>query len=278
MQRIRLELTLCFSLGLFPILPQTMFAQDFEIIGHRGASRDAPENTLASINLAWKRNADAVEIDIYLTKDGKIVVVHDATTKRYGGPDVKIENQTFDELRKLDVGTWKSPRFRGEKIPTLDEVLQTIPQGKRLFIELKSDRNIVPELKRILDSSKKKPNQTVIIGFSLEAVTAAKRQLPNRKVFWIVRVKQSKRTKEWQPGLPEMIAEVKKANLDGLDLGHAPIFDRDYITKVKRAGLGFFVWTVDDAKVARKLKQNGVDGITTNRPGWLKRKIERKSH
>lgn len=280
MQRIRLDfamLTLCVAIGSFFLAPKTMFAQDVEIIGHRGASRDAPENTLASVNLAWKRNADAVEIDIYLTKDGKIVAVHDKTTKRYGGPDVKVEHQTFEELRKLDVGTWKDPRYRGEKIPTLDEILETIPEGKRLFIELKSERKIIPELKRILESSKKKPNQTAIIGFSLETVTEAKRQLPDRKVFWIVDVKQDKETKEWKPGLEQIIAEAKKANLDGLDLGYAPIFDKNYISKVKRAGLSFFVWTVNDAKVALKLMEFGVDGITTDRPGWLKRKMEQKS-
>ena len=65
-------------------------AQAVEIIGHRGASFDAPENTLASVNLAWKQNADAVEIDIYLSRDGHIVAVHDETTKRYGGPDKNI--------------------------------------------------------------------------------------------------------------------------------------------------------------------------------------------
>ena len=79
------------------------FVRAVEIIGHRGASRDAPENTLASVNLAWKRNADAVEIDVYLSKDGHIVVVHDETTKRYGGPDRKIADQTLADLKKLEL-------------------------------------------------------------------------------------------------------------------------------------------------------------------------------
>ena len=94
-----------------------------EIVAHRGASHDAPENTLASVNLAWKRKAPSVEIDVYLSRDKRVVVYHDKTTKRIGGRDREVKDQTLEELRQLDVGSWKSPKYKGEQVPTLEEVL-----------------------------------------------------------------------------------------------------------------------------------------------------------
>ena len=192
MQRVRIAHVLSglcivgiFQFGLF-----VGNAVAVEIIGHRGASHDAPENTLASVNLAWKRNADAVEIDCYLSKDGKIVVVHDKTTKRYGGPDKKIVDQTLAELRKIDVGRWKNAKFAGEQIPTLGEVLKTIPAGKRLFIEIKCGPEIVPELKRVLKAAGKKSTQTAVISFSHDVVTAVKKELPILQVYWVVGLKR----------------------------------------------------------------------------------------
>src|SRR4051812_29882492 len=98
-------------------------APPVEVIGHRGASHDAPENTVASFEEAWRQKADAAELDMYLTKDGKLVVIHDANTKRTTGVDKKVVEQTLDELKKLDAGKWKAEKFAGEKLPTLAEML-----------------------------------------------------------------------------------------------------------------------------------------------------------
>src|SRR4051812_33505820 len=78
-----------------------------EIVAHRGASYDAPENTVAAIKLAWEQKADASEFDVYLTKDGQIVISHDANTKRTTGVDKKVAEQTLEEIRRLDAGKWK---------------------------------------------------------------------------------------------------------------------------------------------------------------------------
>ena len=93
--------------------------QAVEIMGHRGASYDAPENTMASFRLAWEQHADACELDVHLSKDQKVVVIHDKTTKRLAGVDKPVVDQTFDELRQLDVGRWKNERFTNERIPLL---------------------------------------------------------------------------------------------------------------------------------------------------------------
>jgi len=117
-----------------------------EIIGHRGASFDAPENTLASVHLAWAQGADAVEIDVHLSLDGRLVAIHDANTRRTTRVNRKVARQTLAQLRALDAGRWKAPRWAGEKIPTLEEVLGTIPPGQRLFVEIKSRADAAPEL------------------------------------------------------------------------------------------------------------------------------------
>src|SRR5580700_5266452 len=143
-----------------------------EIIGHRGASEDAPENTLASFRLAWTQNADAAETDVYLSKDGEIVVIHDANTRRVGGRDGKVVDQTLAELKQLDIGRWKGEQWAGERIPTLAELLAIIPEGKRLFIEIKCGPEIVPQLVEVIRKAHKRPEQTCLIGFSYEVMQA----------------------------------------------------------------------------------------------------------
>jgi glycerophosphoryl diester phosphodiesterase len=156
-----------------------------EIIAHRGASHSAPENTLASANLAWKRNADAVEIDVWLTKDGRIVALHDKTTERTTGRKWNVAERTLAELKTLDAGTWKDKTWAGERIPALEEILATIPDGKRLFIEIKCRAEIVPELERVLKASGKPPAQTAVISFDLDTVRAFKKQMPQLAVYWV---------------------------------------------------------------------------------------------
>ena len=136
------------------------------IIAHRGESYDAPENTLASINLAWQRGAEAVEIDVHLSKDNNVIVIHDASTKRVSGKSGRIKNLTLDEIKNLDVGSWKNEKYKNEKIPTLEEVLKTIPPNKKLIIEIKSGVKILPFLKIEIKRANLKPNQIEIISFS----------------------------------------------------------------------------------------------------------------
>lgn len=110
-----------------------------EIIAHRGASADAPENTLAALKLGFEQGADAGELDLHLSSDGKLVIIHDADTKRTAGVDRKVVEQTFDALRRLDVGAfgrWKDKGF-AERIPTLDEALALVPADKKMVIEIK---------------------------------------------------------------------------------------------------------------------------------------------
>lgn len=241
-----------------------------EIVGHRGASFDAPENTAAAIKLAWEQKADAAEFDVYLTKDGKLVVIHDATTKRTTGTDLKVADATLEELRKLDAGKWKGEKFAGEKLPTLDEVLATVPVGKRVFIEIKCGPEAVPEMDRVIKASKLKPEQTCVISFNADVVAASKKTRPDLQALWIV----SLNTKGKPKTAEELIAKAKAVKADGLDLSATPaVLDKAFGDKVKAAGLKFYVWTVDDAELAKKMIAAGAESITTNRPGWLREQL-----
>jgi glycerophosphoryl diester phosphodiesterase len=260
-----------FAALVFAATPTSSSLLAVEIIAHRGASHDAPENTVASFKLGWKQNADADELDIWLSKDGKMVVFHDDNTKRIAGVDQRVPNQTFAELRALDAGIWKGEAWKGEKIPTLEEALNTQPAGKRMFIEIKCGPEILPELERVLRESGKTPAELVIIGFGYDTMKAAKARFPEIPVFWLVSPEKESRGEK--PAVDELVAKAKEARLDGLNLNFKFAIDAAFVRRVKDAGLKLYAWTVDDAKVAQKLAALGLDGITTNRPEWLRAQL-----
>jgi len=258
---------------MMPLLLAVLSSAPPDIVAHRGASHDAPENTVAAFKLAWEQNADAAELDLYLTKDGKIVVIHDKTTKRTTGVDKVVAEMTLAELRALDAGKWKGDKFAGEKLPTLEEMLATVPAGKRVFVEVKCGPEAVPELDRILKASGLKPAQTPVISFNAEVVAAMKKARPDVPAYWIVNLKP--REGEAAPTAEGLIARAKEIKADGLDLSAADALDKAFADKVKAVGLRLDVWTVDDPAVAKRMVAIGVDGITTNRPGWLREQLGR---
>lgn len=244
-----------------------------DIIAHRGASHDAPENTLAAFRLGWQQRADGVELDIWLTKDGKIVVSHDENTKRTAGTAKKIPESTLAELRTLDAGSWKDPKWKSEKLPTLAEALALIPAGKRLVIEIKCGVEVLPELERDLKASGKPTSQLVIISFKYDVCAEAKKLFPKIPVLFLSSFKQDKASGAWTPAPDELIQKAKAAGLEGINLSFKGPLDAAFVKKTHAAGLKFYVWTVDDIAVARKLLADGADGITTNRPEWLREQL-----
>ena len=123
------------------------------IIAHRGASHDAPENTLSAFKLAIEQGADGFEADFYLTSDGKIVCFHDKDTERIAGKKLLVTQTPLDELQALDVGSWKGPQWKGERMPTMEDVLAAVPAGKKIFIELKSSAEIVGPMAKVIEAS-----------------------------------------------------------------------------------------------------------------------------
>jgi glycerophosphoryl diester phosphodiesterase len=244
-----------------------------EIIAHRGASADAPENTLASVRLGWEQGADAVEVDVYLTRDGRLAVIHDKTTKRTAGLDKPVAEQTLAELQSLDAGSWKDARWTGERIPVLEDVLATVPDGKRLVVEIKDAAATVGELKRVFEASGKRPEQMAIISFELDVCAEAKRALPDHPVYYLAEFEQDKATQVWSPTVAELIEQAHQARVDGLDLSFKGPVDAALVKEARAAGLDVLVWTVDKPEDARRMVEAGVSGLTTNRPGALRKEL-----
>ncbi|HRF01427.1 MAG TPA: glycerophosphodiester phosphodiesterase [Pirellulaceae bacterium] len=257
--------------------PSSKETLDVEIVAHRGASADAPENTLAAIREAWEQGADAVEFDIRLTADGIAILCHDETAKRTTGVDRAIVDATFDELRQLDAGRWKGEAFAGERIPSLDEALAAIPAGRRALIEVKCGPEIVPELRRAIDEAGLPVEATAIISFSEEVCAACKRELPETPVYWLASLKRDPETGRWNRTVDELIAVAQRHGLDGLDLQACELIDATFVRKVREARLQVHCWTVNDPELARRMLGAGVQGITTDRPGPLRRELQNES-
>jgi glycerophosphoryl diester phosphodiesterase len=245
-----------------------------EIVAHRGASFDAPENTLAAFKLGFEQGADAGELDIYLSKDGKMVVLHDKDTLRIGGPKKKPAEQTLEDLRAFEVsqwGKWKGSQFH-EKIPLLEEVLAILPSGKKLVIEIKCGPEALPELQKVLRESGKKPDQINLISFGYETIRDAKALMPQYAAFllqgWTTNMLGA------NPKIDDLIAKAQAAHLDGLDLEWKFPITKEFVQKVKAANLRLFTWTVDDSAVARQEIEAGLEAITTNRPQWLREQLK----
>lgn len=243
------------------------------IIAHRGESYDAPENTLAAINLAWQRKADAVEVDVHLSKDEKIVVIHDDNTWKFDGKFRKIKDQTLEELKLVDVGSYKGSQWTDERIPTLGEVLDTIPDHKSLFIEIKSGDGILSELKNLIDRSKLQSDQIKLIGFDFDIMKKARKTFEQLEIFWIINIEYLELMNSWQPELIRILEKNRLAGLDGLDISASKIIDQTFADVIKNAGLKLYVWTVNDPLEARRLMEAGVDGIATDRAQWLKMEL-----
>ena len=239
------------------------------IIAHRGESFDAPENTMAAINLAWERGAEAVEVDVQLSKDNEVVVIHDFNTRRLTGVNRKVKNQTLDELKKLDVGSWKDIQWKGEQIPTIKEVLNSIPDGKKLIIEIKSSAAIIPFLKSEVERCNLKTEQIEIIGFDLKTIVQTKKLMPQYKMLWLLDLDYIWINRIFKPSISKAISKAKKYNLDGLNVWAGKMLDQKIIQKVHDSGLLLYCWTVNDVAKARDLFNWGIDGITTDGAQWL---------
>jgi glycerophosphoryl diester phosphodiesterase len=244
-----------------------------EIIAHRGASFDAPENTLAAFQLAFEQKADAIELDVHLSRDGRIVVIHDFTTHRLAGVDKAVREQDLGDLKLLDFGGWKDARWRGERIPTLREALQTVPPGKRVFIEIKCGAEIIPELERVIGASGLSTKQVVIIGFDYDTICKAKKWMPQIECAWLISFKPDARHPDPKVLTEELIERARCGGLDGLDLAHTGPITAEFMERAHAASLKIYVWTIDDVAVARRMIDLGVNGVATNRPGSLREQL-----
>ena len=255
---MKLSITIFFIFFVLNMTAQNTF------IAHRGASFSAPENTVAAAKLAWELGADAVECDIHLSKDNRLMVIHDKDTKRTcsGKKNLNIADSPSTLLRDLDAGIWKGEEFKGEKIPLLTEIVETIPEGKILVVEIKCGNEVIAPLVRMMEKCTKK-DQIVFICFDWKIINEVKITFPQNKCYWLSASKN---------GLHKKIIEAAENGLDGVNLNYS-IIDEDVVKLARENKMEVLAWTVDDPKEAKRLNGIGVTKFTTNRPDWLKEEL-----
>lgn len=259
--------------GLMLMVTSSADAQ--RIVAHRGASFDAPENTLAAFRLAWEQEADAIEGDFFLTKDQQIVCIHDEKTKRTSGEEHDVSQSTLEELRRLDVGRWKDPKFAGERIPTLAEVLATVPAGKSIYIEIKCGPEIVPYLQRQLKASGLQSSQTIVISFNKDVVAETRRQIPEIDAYWLVGFRKNKETNAYEPDVASILRTAREIRAGGMDVqANRDVVNSEFVTRLRDQKLSFHIWTVNEPADAIHFQKLGVDSITTDRPAFLRRELQ----
>ncbi|MDF1813432.1 MAG: glycerophosphodiester phosphodiesterase [Verrucomicrobiales bacterium] len=246
-------------------------AQEPLIVAHRGASKDAPENTLPAFNLAWQQGADAIEGDFHLTKDGHIVCIHDANTKKTAGVDLIVKDTTLEDLQKLDVGRSHEAKFKGTRMPTLRDVMATVPDGKKIYIEIKCGASIVPALLTEMKKSELKREQIVVISFKDEVIKAIEALAPHYKTCLLVSIKMDE-TGNLSPSFVSILTRLQTVQADGLSASFSHLTE-NLINSVKGEGCECHTWTVDDPIRALRLTEWGIQSITTNVPGYMRKHL-----
>jgi glycerophosphoryl diester phosphodiesterase len=230
-----------------------------KILGHRGASADAPENTLAAFRLAVELGADGVELDVWRCGTGEVVVLHDADTRRTAGAALRVRRATFRELRALDVGAWRGERFRGERIPLLEEVLEALP-GAEVNVELKAegfpDLALAAAVARVVRAAGA-AERCVVSSFDAALLAAFGAAAPEVALGLLVAEGRAWRLRV------EVVARLLRA---GAVHAEASLVTPPRAEAWRRRGLAVRAWTVDgEAEVAR-LARLGVAAVITNRP------------
>lgn len=230
------------------------------VVGHRGASGYAPENTLASFELALELGADAVELDIHLSRDSEVVVIHDERLDRTTDGSGLVAEHSLAELRRLDAGAWLDPRFVGQRIPTLDEVLAWAASRTRVAIEIKTGpipyEGIEVRTVELLERHRMRA-RVLVIAFDhhvLRHLRALDADVPTGVLY------------HCRPIDPIPLARAVAAQV--LE-PHWSFVRAEDVAAAHRAGLLVSTWATSEPAALRHLIAAGVDGIATNHPDVL---------
>ncbi len=236
------------------------------IVAHRGRCKSHPENTMGSVRAGWKTAADGVEVDVRVTRDRRVVIIHDEDTLRMAQKKLLVCDSLYEELCELDFGA-------GERIPLLSDALQTVPRNKMFFIEIKSN-TVTKRLLQVISDCPVPAEQIVFLGFPTEVdLRNLKKEFPEYPVHLIIQ-----RDEKTELKVDNVIQAVRDAGADGIQLGHPEGqlldgVDVNFVKAIKNAGLGIHLWTVNDPKAAERFMNAGVDGVTSDEPEMLVKEL-----
>ena len=223
-----------------------------QITAHRGSSRQAPENTLSAIRQAIADQADYAEIDVQSTKDGQVVMLHDADLMRIAGDPRKVEDLTLVEMERLDIGSWFDPAFKGERIATLEEVIAVARGHIKLNIELKYNRPDPPLADRVLAILRAEDfvSQCVVTSLAAEELIKLEQVAPEVCTGLIVTA---------------ALGDYTKLPVDFLSL-NAKQVDQATVSAARRQGKTVHVWTVNEPDDALRMIERGAVNLITDKP------------
>jgi glycerophosphoryl diester phosphodiesterase len=216
-----------------------------QIIGHRGARGIEPENTIRSFKKALELGVDYIECDVHLTKDGQIVLMHDHTVDRTTNGTGLVNSFTFDEIRKLDAG-------KGEKIPTLQELLDLVKGKVKLHIELK-DENATEKTVRLVEKNGM-VDQVFLTSGNTETLKKVKELNPSISMEHIF-------------GEPPADAIERALSVGAKRVScHISHLTKEFVQKAYKNGIQVIAWPPNTVEEAKKAVEYGVDLICTDRP------------
>ncbi|CAN5812141.1 glycerophosphodiester phosphodiesterase [soil metagenome] len=249
------------------------------IIAHRGASAFAPENTLAAFKKAVEDGAEGIEFDVRLSKDGEAVVFHDADLKRIGGRDEKIIDFSFEELQKIDAGSWfnrvfpklADEKFSNETIPSLRDVLNLLNDFRGLiYIELKcKEREVEPLVKAVckeISLSHLLPN-IIVKSFRLQVIPEIRRLCEDVTTAALFAPKIMMMLRKEK----HLLKIAQEFRADQISL-HYTLVSRKFMKSAEKKNLPVTVWTVDNPRFIKRAIALGINAVITNNPASLYRK------
>lgn len=244
------------AVGSFKLCPLTPgIGKTLLNIAHRGASGCYPENTLAAFRAAIEAGADMCELDVQLSRDGAMVVIHDDRVDRTTDGNGPVASMTLAEIKRLDAGARFDVCFKGEKVPTLEEVFDLVDGRCALNIELKSPglETKVANLVRARGAV----GSTLISSFDWEALARIRHIAPELRLGLLA--------SRWPARLIGAATEMKA---DAINPSY-DIVTEDLCIAAHSREINVYAWTVDEPAVMRSLIADGADGIVTNWPGRL---------
>jgi glycerophosphoryl diester phosphodiesterase len=231
------------------------------VIAHRGAKGEAPENTLAAFRLGLEQGCDAIELDIHLSKDGEIIVIHDFTIDRTTNMKGVVNELTLLQLKQADAGCWFNSRFEGERIPTLEEVFDLVPPEVMINVEIKDsyDRMLEPTLVELM-KRKNRVHNVVVSSFDHKSLMFLKLLLPEVKIGLLYEI---------NPGSHVNLATGLGVPVFSLHPNFKRI-NREDIREALHKGIEVFPYTINDTSKMRQAIEYGASGIITDFPGKLR--------
>ena len=236
------------------------------IVAHRGENKHAPENSVEGANIAWKNGVKFVEADFHEISTGEIICIHgQKELKKYTGEKKSINELTMDEVKTLNLAKTKiwNKKYDSIKIPTMEEMMATVPADGTLVFEIKSYSDSYA--KKLDDARQKaglRKEQIIIIAFNENHIKDFNSKFKGYKTLWLYALKKNNGKLNFTPA--EAIAKCKEIGASGVDVGSTELIGQFYVDEIKKAGLDFYVWTVNTRHEILRLNQLGVDGITTD--------------